>query len=303
VTVAIEVRQVLGYDDLGRWVATRNETRPDVSTVEMTALLRATELDHVDLIALQDGEPVGAAFISGDPRSVQSRRPYVEVTVPPRHRGRGVGAALLAALSRHARALKYEALRCTAQADDAHSIGFLERRGFAVTRRTDELVLALDAELDPPPAPAFELVWLSDRPELLSEMYAVAAAAAEHRPDFAAGFVRSEAEWRTYELGSPLVRLELTALACSEDEVKGYAIGQDVPGEDVLYHRAIATRPGSDERSVTEALLAAQIEAARRAGIAAVLALPWNEPLERVYADLGYRSRRTWIEFEGPLAA
>jgi GNAT superfamily N-acetyltransferase len=301
--VAIEVRQVLGYEDLGRWVETRNETGPDVSTVEMTALLRATELDHVDLIALEDGNPLGTAFVSGDPRSVQSRRPYVEVTVPHRHRGRGIGSALLAAVSRHARALRYEALRCTAQADDAHSIAFLERRGFTVTRRTDELALALDAAPEPPAESALELVWLSDRPELLSEMYAVAAEAAAHRPDFAAGFVRSEAEWRTYELGSPLVRLELTALAHSGGEMRGYAIAQDVPGEDTLYHRAIATRPGDDERSVTEALIGAQIRAARAAGITTVLALPWNEPLERVYADLGYRSRRAWLEFEGPLTS
>jgi GNAT superfamily N-acetyltransferase len=300
--MAIEVRQVLGYEDLGRWVETRNEIGPDVSTVEMTALLRATELDHVDLIALDDGEPVGTAFISGDPRSVQSRRPYVEMTVPHRHRGRGVGSALLAAIGRHARALRYEALRCTAQADDPDAIAFLENRGFAVTRRTEELSLRLDHDSRPSNAGSeLELVWLSDRPDLLPAMYAVAAAAAEHRPDFAAGFVRSEAEWRTYELGSPLVRLELTALASLGDEMRGYAIAQDVPGEDALYHRAIATRPGDDERSVTEALIAGQIDGARAAGIGTMLALPWNEPLEQVYADLGYRSRRRWLEFEGPL--
>jgi GNAT superfamily N-acetyltransferase len=299
--VAIEVRQVLGYEDLDRWVATRNEIGPDVSTVEMTALLRATELDHVDLIALDDGEPVGTAFISGDPRSVQSRRPYVEITVPHRHRGRGVGSALLEAIGRNARALRYEALRCTAQSDDDYSIGFLEHRGFAVTRRTHELVLDIDsvpAALEPSP---FELAWLSDRPELLTGMYEVASAAAAQRPDFSAGFVRSEAEWRTYELGSPLVRLELTALASLADEVEGYAIGQDVPGEDALYHRAIATRPRDDERGLTETLILAQVEGARAAGIGYVLALPWNERLEQVFADLGYRPRRGWLEFEGPL--
>jgi GNAT superfamily N-acetyltransferase len=115
--------------------------------------------------------------------------------------------------------------------------------------------------------------------------------------------VRSEAEWRTYELGSPLVRLELTAVAVHGEEIQGYAIGQDVPGEDALYHRAIATRPGERERVVAEALIAAQIEGARAARIGSMLALPWNEPLEQVYADFGYRPRRTWLEFEGPLAA
>jgi hypothetical protein len=221
--------------------------------------------------------------------------------VPHRHRGRGVGSALLAAVARHARSLRYEALRCTAQADDPDSIAFLEARGFAVTRRTDELALTLDSPVVPPAQTDSDVLWLGDRPELLSAMYAVAAAAAEHRPDFAAGFVRSEAEWRTYELGSPLVRFELTALAWADGEVKGYAIAQDIPGEDALYHRAIATRPGSEERTTAATLICAQVEAARRAGLATALALPWNEPLERVYVDLGYRSRRTWLEFEGPV--
>ena len=61
--------------------------------------------------------------------------------------------------------------------------------------------------------------------------------------------------------------------------------------------------PGNDERPVTEALIAGQIHGARAAGIATMLALPWNEPLEEVYIDLGYRSRRSWLEFEGPLPA
>jgi hypothetical protein len=163
-------------------------------------------------------------------------------------------------------------------------------------------VLALE-EGSMPPSTGFELAWLGDRPDLLSAMYAVASAASEHRPDFAAGFVRSENEWRTYELGSPLVRLDLTALASSADGVRGYAIAQEIPDEAALYHRAIATLPGDEEQAVTEALIRAQVGAAQAAGMETALALPWNEPLEELYVELGYQSRRTWLEFEGPLPA
>lgn len=302
---AIEVRQVVGYDDLSRWVATRDEIGPDVATVEMTALLRATEIEHVDLLALDDGEPVGTAFISGDPRSVESRKPYFEVSVAERHRGKGVGSALLEAVRHHARLLRYVGLRCSARADQPSAVGFLERHGFAVTRRTHELTLPLGstpAPLAEPPA-GVEIQWLGDRPELLSGMYAVASEAAAHRPDFSAGFVRSESQWQIYELGSPHVRFDLTALAVMDGSVRGYAIAQDVPGDTTVYHRAMALAPDWLERDLGAALVAAQIGRARSAGVGALVALPWDETLERLFADLGYEPRTTWLEFEAPLTS
>jgi GNAT superfamily N-acetyltransferase len=301
--MAIEVRQVRGYEDLNLWVATRDEIGPDVATVEMTALLRATELEHVDLLALEDGEPVGTAFISGDPRSVESRKPYFEVSVPERHRGKGVGSALLAAVTNHARLLGYVGLRCSARADHPSSVEFLEGHGFTATRRTHELrrpLAAVPGELPEPPD-GVEVRWLEDCPELLPEMYAAAEEAAAHRPDFAAGFVRSEAEWRMYELGSPYVRFDLTALATLGSAVCGYAIAQDVPGEGTVYHRAMALGPEWQDRGLGEALIAAQIARSRAAGVAALVALPWDDALERLFAGLGYEPRTTWVELEAPL--
>ena len=66
----LEIRPVVGYEDLQRWVATRNAASSDAITVEMRALVRALEIDSVDLIAEHDGEAVGMAFLSGDPRSL-----------------------------------------------------------------------------------------------------------------------------------------------------------------------------------------------------------------------------------------
>ena len=299
----IEIRQVVGYEDLGRWVAAREEIGPDVATVEMTALLRATELEHVDLLAIEDGEPVGTAFISGDPRSVESRKPYVEVSVPDRHRGKGVGAAQLTAVREHARLLGHVALRCTARADRPASVAFLENHGFTVSRRTDELVLPLGADAPAAALPEeMEMEWLGDRPELVTAMYAVASEAAAHRPDFSAGFVRTESEWQIYELGSPHVRFDLTALAVVDGSVRGYAIAQDVPQRDTVYHRAMAIAPDWEERGLAEVLVRAQIDRAREAGVPALVALPWDTVLEELYSRLGYEPRTTWLELEAPLA-
>jgi GNAT superfamily N-acetyltransferase len=299
----LEIRVVSGYDELQRWVQARNDAGPDVYTTEMTALLRAVELDHVDLLALDDGEPVGTAFISGDPRSVASGRPYVEINVPPELRGRGIGSALFEAVAEHARRLGHHGLRCTALADDEYSVGYLQRRGLQVRRRTHQLVLELGDEPPTPLAPpAVTVDWLGERPALLGGMYGVARNAAETRPDFSSGFVRTQADWQMYELGSPLVRLDVTAVAHVGDQVVGYAIGQDLPDRDGLYHRAMAIEPGWQARGVGEALVRAQGARAHAGGIRTLLALPWNEALERMYERLGYARGTAWLELEGPLS-
>jgi ribosomal protein S18 acetylase RimI-like enzyme len=299
--VALQVREVSGYQELERWVSTRNDAWPDKTTVEMTALLRATELEHVDLLALEDGEPVGTAFLSGDPRSVETRRPYIEITVPEPDRGRGIGSALLAAVSEYAVQLGHVGLRCSARADDAHSVGFLERRGFRETRRSHELELDLESARAPESSGAGEIVWLADRIDALTDMYDVARDAAAKRADFLAGFVRSEEEWRVYELGTPLVHFELTALAVADGCVRAYSIAQDVPDERSVYHRSVAIAPDWEERGLGEALIAAQIARAREAGVRSLVALPWVERLEQFFLGLGYESRATWLELEGPL--
>lgn len=299
--MALEIREVSGYEELERWVATRNDAWPDVTTVEMTALLRATELDHVDLLALEDGQPVGTAFLSGDPRSVESGRPYVEVTVPEPYRGRGIGAGLLQALSEHASRLGHVGLRCAARGDDSYSVGFLERRGFTVTRGTHQLVLELESTPRAGAVAADEVWWLADRLDALPAMYAVACEAAEARADFAAGFVRSEEEWNLYELGSPHVRFDLTALGVADGRVRAYSIAQDVPDDESVYHRAVAISPDWEERGLGEAMIAAQIERAREAEVQTLVALPWVERLEHLFKGLGYEARTRWLEFEGPL--
>ena len=53
----IEIRPVSGYDDLERWVAARNEAVPDdPQNTVMMALVRASELSRLDLLAVEGDE-------------------------------------------------------------------------------------------------------------------------------------------------------------------------------------------------------------------------------------------------------
>lgn len=101
--MTIEIRPASGFADLERWTATRNEVVPDdPGDPGMLALIRASELEHVNLLAWWDGEVVGVGMLTADANALASDHPYVEVLVPQRHRGRGVGTALLADVSERA---------------------------------------------------------------------------------------------------------------------------------------------------------------------------------------------------------
>jgi GNAT superfamily N-acetyltransferase len=301
--VAIEIRVVSGYEDVQRWARARNQQGPDVFTPEMTAFVRASEPEHIDLLALEDGKAVGTAVLSGDPRSVESRVPWIDINVPLEQRGRGIGSALLQEVCAHARRLGYIGLRCTLRGDDEKSRAYLERRGFVVRVRTRELALSLGSDPPAPPAPpeGVQLEWLVDRPEVLEAMYVFACEAASLRPDFVARFVRTESEWRMYELGTPLVRLDLTVVALAGDEVVGYAVGEDSLDRDALVHRGVVAGAEWQDRGLLETLVRAQAEAAHKAGLRELRAVPWLVSLERMYAGLGYTPGQTWLELEGPL--
>jgi hypothetical protein len=86
--VTLEIRPASGFADLERWVAMRNEVVPDdPGDTGMMALIRASELDHVNLLAWRDGEVVGVGMLTADPNAPASAHPYVEVMVPQRRLG------------------------------------------------------------------------------------------------------------------------------------------------------------------------------------------------------------------------
>jgi N-acetylglutamate synthase-like GNAT family acetyltransferase len=295
--VAIEIKVVSGYAELERWVAARNEVATDDSdTVALKALLRASQDGRVDLIAYDRGEVVGTGLMAGDPGTLRSSHPYVEVMVPDRHRGRGVGTALLQDVSDRLRRLGKEGLQVGARSDDLYSLGYLERRGFVEVDRWSQLFLELDAlqPVDQAPPPGIEVVWLADRPDLLEAMFSLAV---ETGRDQTGSF---EA-WQAYELGDPRIRLDLTPIAVAEDEVIGYGTLMELVGDRTGCHRYLTFPPRWQERGVCAALMHAQISGAKAAGLETLFAWARPEEHQPFYESLGYEARIETIEFQGPL--
>jgi mycothiol synthase len=303
--MAIEIKAVSGYADLERWVETRNEVFPDdPDSAEMMALVRATELEHVDLLACEDDDVVGTGMLAGDPSSLDSSHPYAEVTVLAQHRGRGVGSALLRELSERARRLGKEGIECEARADDGYSVEFLKRRGFVEFGRSAKYVLELSryVEAEPVLPEGIRLALLSDRPDLLQGMYEVAKATYPEVGGYQAEQARTFHEWQLYQLGSPRLALDLTPLALAGDEVVGFAtLIRGLDGRSVE-HRIAVVSPRWRSRGIATALLRAQVNAAKREGFETVIAWQRSDHVGSVYGTkIGFSPRAETIGFRGPL--
>ena len=303
--MTIEIRPVSGYADLERWVDARNEVLPDdPDSAEMMALVRASELEHVDLLACDGGEVVGTGMLAGDPSSLDSSHPYAEVTVRAQHRGRGVGSTLLRELSARARRLGKEGIECEARAHDAYSVEFLKRRGFVEFGRSAKYVLELAdyAGAEPVPPEGIELALLADRPDLLQGMYEVAKATYPEVGGYQAQQARTFHEWQLYQLGSPRTAFDMTPIALAGDEVVGFAtLIRGLDGRSVE-HRMAVVSPRWRRRGIATTLLRAQVAAAKREGFETVFAWERSEHVGSVYGTrVGFAQQGETIGFRGPL--
>jgi GNAT superfamily N-acetyltransferase len=302
--VAIEVKPVSGYDDLALWVEIRNQAAPDdPETVEMMALVRARELHRMDLLAFLDGEPAGAAFLAGDPASVASTHPYVDVRVREDLRGRGVGTALVDKLAEGARVQGKLGFECSVLDSDSHSLGYVERRGYEEIRRVDKWTLELigDVPRHEPPE-GVEIAWLAERPDLMNAMYDVAT---ETYPEFG-GWIGRQADtiqdWLVYELGNPAMPVELTSVAVARgDQVAGFSTFIRLPDERTASHRMVVVAPPWRGRGIARALVSAQLHGAKAAGYEQMVAWRRGTAPDRAFTQLGFERGYSWIVFVGPL--
>lgn len=303
--MTFEIRVVSGYSDLECWVDARNEVLPDdPDSAQMMALVRANELDHVDLLACDDGEVVGTGMLAGDPASMSSTHPYVEVTVREPHRGRGVGTALLRELSERARRLGKEGLDTESRAHDAYSIGFLERRGFVELGRSAKYVLELSTYEEPEASQTegVDVVMLADRPDLLPGMYEVARATYPEVGGYQAKQAESLYEWQLYHLGSPGTALDMTPLALANGEVIGFATLIRRADGRTAEHRIAAVRADWRRRGIATLLLRTQLAAAKRAGVETVVAWGRSQHAGQPYGtSVGFEIQTETIAFRGPL--
>ncbi|MGH3058557.1 MAG: GNAT family N-acetyltransferase [Gaiellaceae bacterium] len=278
------VEPVRDDDDLAAWVAVHNRVSPmAVSRDEVRAYREALE-GETHLLAARGNETVGAAFAALDPDQRSRSAVLAWVAVLPEERGAGVG---------------YVA------EDDAESLAWAGRRGFAEVSRDSWFALDL-RPLEPPPAdpPAgVDIVTLAARPELLRGVYEVAGEAYPDIPGHE-GEMESFDDWVALDMSGPNDDPEGIFVALAGADVVGYSkfhLPQARPG--VAVHDITGVRRAWRGRGIAGALKRAQIAWAKERGYEQLET--WNEtrntPIRKLNERLGYRLAPGRVLVRGPL--
>ena len=149
-------------DDYAAWRRVRMAVIPG-ERCDTVAEMRAQDSpDRLLLLASLDGTVVGSGIAD---RSDSAGGGFVAPRVLSEHRRRGVGSALLEALTEHVATLGLPEVR--AMVDDARSLGFAQHFGFEEVDRQIEQVRAIGDEPAPSPLPAgVDVLTLDQHPGL-----------------------------------------------------------------------------------------------------------------------------------------
>ena len=230
------------------------------------------------------------------------------LTVLPEHRRRGVGGALLAAVSDAARSAGKTELMGRTTADRPEAIEFLEHRGF----REHERMKVVRLELGGLPPVAIEapagivITSLAERPDLVEGVYAVAKQVLPDIPGEGPVAPDTLEEFRTREVDRQQIPPGgfAVALDAATGTVVGYASLMLLSvGARIAWHGMTGVLRPWRGRGVAAALKRATISWAQANGLEALESANDvdNVPMRAVNRRLGYVPRPDEIGFRGPL--
>jgi RimJ/RimL family protein N-acetyltransferase len=279
--------------ELGRVVALHNAVRPDdPTTVDELVDWRRQAEDMVWLVGTVDGEDVGAGVgLVGWHSDAQASRAYTWVL--PAKRGRGVGSALLAELTRWSLERGRTAMQAEVDEDDEASLAWAARRGFTEIGRESRLVLDLDGieapAIDPPPG--IEITTWAERPGIERELYAVHVEAEPDIPGEEANEIAPFETWLASDMQGLSDRSDAVFVALAEDEIVGYAKLAFPPEGTRVFHDLTGVKRAWRGRGIAGALKRAQIAWAKEHAYERLVTgnEERNEPIRRLNLRHGYR--------------
>jgi mycothiol synthase len=280
----IAVRPVARDGELELWAGVKTAVEPyDPLTADQLRRSLAASPERVLVLAVIDGETVGAGLAD---RSDDPRRAFVLPRVLERHRGRGVGTALLRPLVEHAETLGVGVVGTRVAGTDRRSLAFAERFGFREVNREVEQVRDVRDDRRPEVPDGLDVVSIAARPELLRAAHDLAA---EAYLDLAVpGTIEIPLErWLVEEATRP----EGSFVALADAEIVGYAGLLEVGDEtDLAEHGLTAVRRSWRRRGIATLLKRTQLAWAAEAGVRRLVT--WtqrgNEGMRAVNERLGY---------------
>ncbi len=230
------------------------------------------------------------------------------MTVLPEYRRRGAGTGLYEAISGWARERGLDTIQTIVADDDAESLAFAQRRGFAEESREKGVSLDL-TRIEPPtvePPEGVEITTWAERPELARGMYEVLLEAAPDIPGSEDEVTEPFEHWLAHDMqAGPGDRPEATFIALAGDEVIGYAkFSLTAAQPTTAHHDLTGVKRAWRGRGVARALKATQIAWAKANGYEELRTRndERNAPIRHLNEEFGYRPTVGRIYLKGPLA-
>jgi GNAT superfamily N-acetyltransferase len=261
-------------------------------------------VEHVDLLALEDGRPVGTASVTVEPNRAH---PLLRLIVRPEARRRGIGTALFDRIAAWAGEHGYEQIDAWVDDEQREGLAFAAARGFAEI--SHELKVALDLRHhEPPPVdppPGIEIVTWAERPDVVRGLYEVACEAGPDIPGTSHDAMEPFEDWLAHDMSGSGDRPEWTFVALAGDDVVGYAKFSLTEAQPhTAFHDLTGVKRAWRGRGIAGALKRTQIRWAKDNGYERVVTNneERNEPIRRLNERLGYRPALGRRLLRGPLA-
>jgi len=286
------------------WAMIIERVSGDLFDVDELEHIIRTDVRSAWFLAYRDDKPAGSGV--GRPSSIAGTL-FAMARVLPEHRRQGIGSAIYAAVSEHARKLALTSLLGRITEDDAESLRFAEHRGFREVGRDSDVVLDVaQADLSVKPPPGIELVDLAERPDLEREVFAVDVEVAPDVPSHEGGHDPMSFErWHAMYLEGPGALPAACAIALVDGEVVGYTgLRRHGSASRDAGNLLTAVRRPWRRRGIATALKREQIARARSLGIERIFTSndESNVGMRGVNERLGYKPAPVKIVVNGPLA-
>lgn len=308
---AFIVREASGDADMAAVAGLTTAITPDdPMTVDEMRWADVTYPGTIRYLAEIDGDVVGAASV-GRIYVYPPEYPdaYAHIVVDPSQRRRGIGEALLVAVSEGAAHAGKTGLHLRASEARPEGIAFLEHRGFTELERARMVELRLEGmtppSLDMPAGST--ITTLTARPDLVVGVHQVALEAFEDIPGGDDPIVAGDlAEFRARDVDRPGIPPDAFVIALDDatGEVVGYACLLFAPGSTTLaWHDMTAVRRDWRGRGLAVALKRATIAWAIENGLTALVTGndEANAAMRAVNARLGYTPLPDEVFLRGPL--
>lgn len=296
----IELAPVVTDADIAVYLDVRNQIEPHdpVSLIDFRSARH--HRDRLDLLARRDGVPIAMGFLRRRLEDPDSLLAFGKVGVLPAERRQGVGTRLWSELCRHAMSFGRTGLATEVREDDADSLDYLSKRGFATVFRAQEIALTIDSARVVAAAPPGVSIVSLVAPTLDRAVYAAAVEIEADLPAVDQHVTPPYDEWHARTFEGSVIR-EASFAAVVEGLVVGVAFLHERPWG--AMHGLTGVRRPWRRQGVARALKAAQIQAASAFGMKELRTTNEvaNDAIRRLNEALGYTPRVAWLELRGPL--